>query len=221
MTIEAFASALEGNLATYTASIYRLDALGIAPIEPIVDLVPGYSPLRVTFDMVDQESATYDYDVTEHSIQSAVDISSNVRKRLESITITGTLAATGPLLPLVQQPAFAGVTRLDRRRVRNLKAIADAKSLVMVVTPRIGLAKAVITQITDPWTPDQGESSMVTISVRQVRLVSPITGDLIAPDYPAQEAGNNVRSGGGQSATTAVNQTATPSATTGVAPSVA
>lgn len=211
-------SPLGGNLGATTCSIFRLDPLGLMALEPLVDLVPGVSPLRVTFDMVDGEQASFDYDVTEHAIQSFLDVTSNVRKRLETISVTGFLGAMPPFLGSFAPPSIPGL-RLDLIRIANLKSIADARSPVMVVTPRIGLAKAFITSISQPWSPSDGESTVITVTFREARLVSPITGDLI-PDFPSQAPGNNAVAGGGQVGTSAAGQTATPSATPGVAPTV-
>ncbi len=219
MTWPLVPNPLGGNLGATTCSVFRLDPLGVTALEPIADIVPGLSPLRVTFDMVEGEQAIYEYDVTEHAIQSFCDVTSNVRKRLEQITITGFLGAMPPLLPMGAAPAPPGV-RLDLIRMTNLKAIADSRSPVMVVTPRIGIAKAFIQLIQQGWSPAQCDSTQVNLTVREARLVSPLTGDLIAPDFPAQAPGNNAATGGGQAATTSTGQTATASGTTGVPPTV-
>ncbi len=219
-------SPLGGNLGATTASFFRLDPLGVAALEPLIDLLPGLSPLRVTLDMVDQESATYQYDVTEHPLQSFLDVTTNVHKRLEKITITGTLGATPPLqqfpppgvpiqgadIPVLPVPPVPGsLLRLDLLRIKNLKSIADARAPVMVVTPRVGLAKAFIESIVPNWNPNLAESSTVTITLKEARLVNPLTGgELIAPDFPSQQPGNNASSGGGQSQTSAVSESATP-----------
>ena len=211
-------SPLGGNLGATTCSVFQLDPMGIAALEPLADIIPGVTPLRVTFDMVDGETATYEYDVTEHAIQAFVDVTTNVHKRLEMITITGTLGAMPPLLPMGAVPTPPGL-RLDLIRVANLKSIADQRSPIMLVTPRVGLAKAFITTIQQVWSPPSGDSTVVTLTVKEARIVSIITGDLIAPDYPSQAPGNNAASGGGQASTTPAGETATPSGTTGVPPS--
>lgn len=219
-------SPLGGNLGATTASFFRLDPLGVAALEPLIDLVPGLTPLRVTLDMVDSESATYQYDVTEHPIQSFLDVTTNVYKRLERITITGTLGATPPLVtfpptPIPGPPSGGAIIppppvpgsflRLDLLRIRNLKAIADARAPIMVVTPRLGLAKAFIESIVPNWNPNLAESSTVSITVKEARLVNPLTGgELIAPDFPSQEPGNNAETGGGQSQTSSISESATP-----------
>lgn len=213
-------SALGGNLGAFRASIFRLDPFGVVPLEPLPDIVPGVTPLRVTLDMVDGEQAVYDYDVTEHAIQALADVTANVRKRLETITITGTLGATLPMVPGAAAPAFGSFTRMDLLRARNLKAIADARAMVMVVTPRVSLARAFITSIQQSWSPSDGESTIVTVSFREARLVSPVIGVSLAPDFPAQPPGNSAAVGGGQSVVTPINTTATASSTPGVAPTI-
>jgi hypothetical protein len=206
-------------LAKLTCSIFKLDPLGVTPTEPVADVQPGFSPRRVTLDMIDQEGASYDYDVTEHNVAGFRDIASNVRKRLETITVQGTLGRTAPfVVPIaLGQSPFA---RRDTERLEALKAIADARAPVMVVTPRVGLAKALITYIQHQWSPQNGESLLVSITAREVRIVSPLIGTAVAADFPAQNPGNNVATGGGQSATATVNQSATPSGIVGVPPTL-
>lgn len=232
-------SPLGGFLGARTCSIFRLDPTGTVPIEPLIDILPGYSPLRVTYDLVDNESYTCDYDTTEHSIQSVLEITSHVRKRLRSISIVGRLTPLPPpfvtsgsgVLPGLPIPIGAGLDapnvaptppglRLDLVCFRNLEAIADSKRPVMVITPRVGLAKAIITSLSQLWTPKDGESIVVSISVREARLVSPITGDVVAPDFPSQAPGNNASTGGGTQAPSTVPSSATPSTTPGVSPSM-
>ena len=213
-------SPLGGNIGATTASFFMLDPTGTTALEPLIDLIPGITPLRVTFDMVDGEQITYNYAVTEHPIQSFLDITSNVHKQLERITINGTLQATPPLQPFPPPPVQGGFTRLDLLRIRNLKNIADQRRPIMVVTPRYGLAKAFIENITANWSPELAESSKVSITVKEARIVSPITGDLV-PDFPEQAPGNNASEGGGQSSTSEVPTTATePGGSPGVAPAV-
>lgn len=218
-------SPMGGNLGATTASFFRLDPLGVAALEPLIDLLPGLSPLRVTLDMVDSESASYTYDITEHPLQSFLDVTTNVHKRLERLTITGTLGATPPLqqfpppilatvgvdVPVIPVPPVPGsLLRLDLLRIRHLKQIADDRAPIMVVTPRVGLAKCFIESITPNWNPNLAESSTVTVVVKEARLVNPLTGgELVAPDYPAQASGNNASSGGGQSQTSSVGESAT------------
>lgn len=210
------------GLAYYTATVYRLDPTGTTPLELLADIVPGITPLRTTFDMVDSESFTCEYDTTDHAVQAfgIVDFTSHVRKRLKSINITGTLGALLPLVLGPPPPQLPGSPRLDVLRLRNLEAIADARQLIAIATPRVYLRRAIITNLQHNWSPGEKESITVSITVREARLVSPLTGDFVSPDYPAQTPGNNAASGGGQSPTTTVDAEVTPSGITGVPPTI-
>lgn len=232
-------SPLGGTPGRFTASIFRLDPVAGVPIEPLADFIPGLTPLRVTLDMIDSESVSYDYDVTEHAVQSWLDVSSNIRKRLESLTITGTLGATPPptIAPFIPGLGGGGATpfipgvpfqpnmppmppelvRLDMLRLRNLKSIADARQPVMVTTPRVTLGRCAITSISPSWSPDLGESSTVSISFREIRLVDPLLGPVV-PDFDEMIPGNNTETLGGASATNTGQ--ATTAGQTGNAPEV-
>lgn len=215
-------SPLGGNLGASTASFFRLDpATFTVPIEPIVDLVPGVTPLRVTMDMVDSETLQLDYDVTENSLQDFTDVASNVRRRLRRVSVTGTLSRLAPLSPLgVPPPPTPPGLQLDLLRARNLQAMADARLPMMFVSPRTSLARAFISSYSQPWSPDNGESLIVTLQLVEARLVSPITAP-VAQDYPAQAPGNNAATGGGQQSSKVVEtQTPTPPTAPGNAPGV-
>jgi hypothetical protein len=218
MSFLGFASPLGGVLGATCCSIYKIDATTGLAFEPLPDIVPGYSPLRVTIDVTDSESTSYSYSVTSHAIQSFLDITSNVHKNLERVTISGYLGGLGPMMPLNagQFGPLADIPgeflaagsllsslgpqiRLDLMRYKNLKAIADSKSPVMVITPQIALAKAFITDLSHNWDPDSGQGIQVSISFVEARFVSPATGDLLVPDYAEQGPGNNETTGGGQS----------------------
>lgn len=213
MTFPLVPSPLGGIIGAYTASFFKLDPTGTVPREPLLDLVPGVSPLRVTFDIVDSESFSYTYAKTNNAVQTLTEITSHVRKNLERVTITGTLGALLPLTPgpvptfavtAPQPPAPGSLLRLDQLRIRNLKAIADAKEPIMVVTPRAGIARGIITNLVPNWTPDHGESATCSVTVEEVRLVSPILGRGEV-DFPSQTPGNNATQGGGQTATKPAN----------------
>lgn len=217
------------SLATYTASIFQIEPLSGTPIEPLFDLVPGLSPLRTTFDTVDGESATFTYDVTEHAIQGFLDVTTNVRKRLEQVTITGTLNATGPLLPVPIAPGGVGgqvagalgLKRLDKLRFENIVAMADRRLPVLIVTPRVRLARAFIANVTEQWSPADGDSLVISITAKEARFVLPGIATQVAPDFAAQAPGNNSTSDGGQVGPTELfDVEATPPETPGVAPSL-
>ncbi len=222
MPLAAYQSPLGGNLGSYTAAFYRLDpATFTVPLEPLPDIVPGiFSPLRVTLDIVDSESMTLSYDVTEHPVQSFLDVTTNVRKRLRGMTITGTWGGTPPLLPLIGAvpPVPGSFARLDLVRLNALQNIADSREPIMVVTPRHSMHRAFITNLNSQWSPNEGESMIVSVTLKEARLVSALIGDAVAPDYPSQETGNNQVTGGGQSATSEVTTTASPPFSPGRAP---
>ena len=209
-------SPLGGIVGATTCSFFKLTPAGI-PFEPIPDLVPGITPRRITFDMIDGQSESIDFDVTEHAVQSFLDITSNIHERLNTMTITGTLGATPPLLPVPAPPVPGSNARLDLIRVENLKALARQKQPVMVVTPIVGFASAAIVNCTPQWSPALAESMTVSVSIKEVRIVSPIAGALIQ-DFPSQAPGNNAVSGGGQSATTDTGTSYPPGAVDGVSP---
>jgi len=216
VTFPLVPSPLGGVLGAETASFFALSPIGV-PFEPLLDLIPGVTPFRITFDMVDSESISHSYDVTSHAVQTFFDVTSNVRKQLETITITGTLSAVPPLLPIGAIPVPGSFLRLDLLRIANLRALADKRQPIMVVTPRFGLPKCIITDINHTWNPAMAESSQVSISLTEARIVSPLTG-LTEADFPAQAPGNNAAQGGGQSATTDTGTTSPPGAVDGLSP---
>lgn len=229
-TTQNIAGALAGIIGGSTASFYLLNPAGI-PFEPLPDLVPGITPLRVTYDMIDQEQAVFEYDVTEHVVQSLGDISSNIRARLKSVTVVGTFSGVPPLTPtpiaafepdgpvsFFLPPAPSAAVRLDLLRAAHLQAIADKKRPIMMVTPRVSLPMALITSVQQTWSPPLGESLTVAVTVRELKLVFPLAAPAVAPDYSAQLPGNNAAVGGGQSATTEFTGTLAPSSVPGGAP---
>lgn len=233
MVFPLIESPMGGILGAATASFFTLDPSLTTPLEPIVDLVPGYSPLRITLDMVDGETLTFEYDVTEHAIQDALDVTSNCRKRLESATISGTMSALPPLIssPVTVTDAGGAFTggaapvpgsflRLDLIRMKNLQFMADQRKPVMVVTPRFGMARAFMTSVAQNWTPSHTESTAVTIALKEARLVDAVLGDLLVPDFPAQPPGNNQAAGGGAAASSTATESATRVDTLGVPPTV-
>lgn len=212
--------ALLGLIGRSTASFFALDPTGNTPIEILPDLVPGVTPLRITFDLVDQETFTEEWDVTENSLQDFSDTVSNLRRRLKSLSITGTLSGVAQALPVgVPPPPVPAGLRLDLFRASALSQLAARRRPIACVTPRVSLPRAFITSISRPWSPDNGQSTIVTVTLREARIVSPITADAIAPDFGVQVPGNNQATGGGQqSGTPVLTQTVQPSGTPGVPP---
>jgi hypothetical protein len=227
--------------------VYRLDPLGLVPIEPLFDLIPGLTPFRVTFDCVDGEQITHDYDITEHPVQQntgEIDVSSNIRKRPKMMVISGTLGAVPPAVARPFVPGLPGpqatpdftllgadffqpsmppmpstLVRLDLLRIENLEAMADARRPVMVVTPRATMARCAIANISRGWSPDLGEQTIASITFKEIRIVSAFPAEVPVPDFASQAPGNNATSQGGSSATT-VNATVTEGQVAGEAPRV-
>jgi len=187
----------DGIIGFNTASFYRLDPTGTVPIEPIADIVPGVTPFRVTFDMIDSESQMQAYRVTRNTLQDFSDVTPNVHKELTQITITGTLSAAAPMSIVGLPPLPTFGARLDLLRLANLERIADQRRPIMCVTPRVSLARCFITSITRPWVPSDGDSSVVTVTVLEARIASPYNADVL-PDTDALDAGNSQTTGGGE-----------------------
>ncbi len=217
-------SPLGGVLGAHTCSIFRLDPFGIVPLEPLLDLVPGITPMRVTLDMIDSETIVHDYSLTTHPIQDIGDATSNVHENLKKLTIEGTCSANLAInivpLPIEALPNPFGLLRLDLIKLRNLQNMAHDRVPVMVVTPRYAMAKAWIGQIRRTWTPDDGTQSKVVIEFTECKIVSPSVGPPIKADYSAQLPGNNAAVGGGQASTSAASSAAPASGTPGVPPAL-
>jgi len=190
-------SALLGTLGRQTASVYVLDPVTGTPLEPIPDTVPGASPLRWVPDLIDSEQATRSYEVTRHAMQDFSDATTQAKRGLVELAISCSLADSLqlPSGAVGSAPTFG--VRLDMVRMANLRGIADAGDPVMVVTPRHSIPAAFITSIGEPWSPDEGASSLVTVTFLEARIVSPITGVLL-PNYAGQLPGKNADTGGGQ-----------------------
>jgi len=192
--------ALSGIKMVQTASIYRLSkATGFqVPIEPLIDLIPGITPLRVTMDLIDSEDISLNYTVTQNSLQDFSNATSNVHRELQRISITGVMASTLQIAQPVPTPATAGgaFVRFDLVRIKNLETIANRMEPVSVVTPRFSMAQCFIESISRPWSPDLGPNTEVTITCVEARILSP--GQSTAqPDYDAQLPGNGTQTGGG------------------------
>lgn len=186
-----------GVLGIQTCSIFRLDPTGTVPIEPVIDIVPGISPFRVTLDAIDQETYRQSYRVTRNTLQDFSDTTSNVYKELAVLTVTGVFAAGGPIAAIGIGTGLVGLARLDLQRANYLRKIADAREPVMVVTPHHGLARAFIEDLPTSWSPADGRSIPVSITVIEARVLGP--GAITAfADADSLATGNNASTGGGQ-----------------------
>jgi len=164
---------LQGILGAKTASFYRLDPTGTIPIEPVADLRPAFTPNRVTLDMVDAEDLSRSYQITTNALQDFTSATSNVHRDLIRLTVSGTLISSINL-PLIGSVGFAGL-RFDFLKFSNLETIADRREPIMVVTPRVSMAKAFIESVSRSWTPDLGENTLVTVSLVEARIVNPLS----------------------------------------------
>jgi hypothetical protein len=219
-------SPLGGLLGARTASFYRLDPTGTVPIEPIADLRPAFTPNRVVLDMVDTEDIERTYQVTANALQDFTSATSNVHRDLIRLTVSGTLIS-GIDLPFVGAvglggvPGFGGGLRADLLKIANLEALADAREPIMVVTPRVSLPKAFIESISRGWSPEQGENTLVTVSLVEARVVNPLSADAAVPDVAGSNTGNNATvAAGAQSPLPVQTQTVTPPPVFGAAPNV-
>jgi hypothetical protein len=211
---------LGGTLGNIGAVFYRLLPNGVTPVAEIVRLV-GDHPLsanrnRMTMDIVDSEEWSQEYQATTNALQDFTDAQSNVHRALERATFTGTL---------VGDQQFAGVfgIRRDLAKVEDIRAIADRLEPVMVISPRVSFAKAFITSISRTWSKDMGETSGVSISIVEARIVNPLAMDALEPDIPGMNTGNNRVTDVGSQAPSPVNPptqdlTSLADAIAGVAP---
>jgi hypothetical protein len=182
-------SPLGGILGATTCSVYRLDPTGSFPVEPLPDVLPGvFTPFRVTLDLVEQEMLQSDCDVTQHPVQDFLDVVSHVHKRPDSLTVTGVLTAA--LKTPIQGLPSAGV-RFDLIRVRNLRRLQAQRAPLMVVTPHASLAKCFLASVSPTWGRADGEQTTISLTFVEARLVSPLLGAEVVPDFPAQESGNS------------------------------
>lgn len=188
-----------GVLGAETCSIYALDPTGTTALEPIADIVPGISPLRITVDAIESENYQVSYRVTQNTLQDLTDTTSNVYKELIRLTVTGVFGAAGPMgvrIGVLPSSGLARLARLDLLRYANLKRMADQRRPVMVVTPRNSLAKAFITGIPTSWSPSDGDSLPITLSFLEARVAKSSSIGAFA-DTDSMAVGNNASTGGG------------------------
>lgn len=210
-------SPLGGILGARTMAFYRLDSTGTQPIEPLGDLIPALTSDRVTLDMVDSEDVERSYSVTMNALQDFTSATSNVHKNPGRITVSGTLVSSVDLA-LAGSVGFAGL-RADLIRVANLEELADARQPIMVVSPRVSMARAFIESISRSWNPDQGENTLITVALVEARIVSPLTANEVIADVAASATGNNsTTQAGSQAAPTVQTQTLVPGAAPGLPP---
>jgi hypothetical protein len=200
-------------------AFYRLDPTGTQPIEPLGDLIPALTSDRVVLDMVDSEDVERSYNVTMNALQDFTSATSNVHKNPERITVSGTLVSSIDL-GLAGSVGFTGL-RADLIRIANLEELADAREPVLVVSPRVSMARAFIESIARSWNPDQGENTLITVSLVEARIVSPLTATETIPDDAASATGNNrTTQAGSQSAPPVETQVLGPPGAPGLPPPI-
>ena len=212
-------SPFAGLLGISTASFFKLDPTGKIPLEPVVDIVPGVTPFRVTLSMIDSETHTQSYRITTNVLQDFTDTTPNVHRELIQLSITGVISASPPMsLAGLPPPPTLGF-RFDLVLLKNLERMAAERRPIMVVTPRVSLATCFIQSIQRPWVPADGESTPVTINVIEARIATPFVAP-VTPDTDTLAAGNSAASGGGEQSTAPSNAATTAPAVAQTAPSV-
>jgi hypothetical protein len=175
--------------------------------------------------MIDSEDGEITYSVTTNPLQDFSSASSNVHKELIRRNYSGTLIDGINLVGVGAVgisgiPGIGGGLRNDLRKLAALEVIADRREPIMVVSPRRSFPHAWIEMIGDSWTPELGPNSLVTVSVIEARIVSPLQAGAVVPDIGSSLTGNNrSRSVGSQSAQSVETSQLQTSSTTGVAPS--
>lgn len=194
-----------GNLGVRNAVVYRLNRSGSAPVATLIELANPFSPNKVGLDVVDSESFTESYSVTENPLQDFTSATSNVHKELIAFDLSGTIISSIdiPFIGSIGVPGipggFGGGLRADLLKIRTLRAIANERMPVMVVSPRHSLDRAFIANVSDSWSPSDGENTQVTISFVEARIVSPLIADNVVQDVASLSNGNaSVSSLGGQ-----------------------
>lgn len=217
--------AFEGLVGVSTASIYRLNRAG-QPIGLVIDINPLPSEDSVQLDMIDAESSPDEYDVTENPLQDFTSATSNVHVRPKRMSITGTISSDVNLgllgsVGIGNLPGQISPLRKDLQALEALRVMGDRGEPVMVVTPRRTLPAAFFQLIDDPWAPDIGENTIVTLNFVEARIVDPLAPGSVIQDVAASNTGNNaVNSAGGQSGTSVATQRVTEPAAFGAAPYV-
>ena len=93
-------AAFGGVVGTRTGTFYRLNRSGTQPIAAIGDITEPTveeRPNKVQADMIDSESESNAYNVTQEALQDFTDATSNVSRTPKTITLSGTLTSVTPL----------------------------------------------------------------------------------------------------------------------------
>jgi hypothetical protein len=197
-----------------------LDDLG-NPVQPLGELVED-STDHIRLDMIDTESAPSTYTITQHPLQDLTDATTNNYRNLRRLELSGTWSS----IETIGRIATAGQVLTGREKRRDLLkldqliAMADKREAIMVTTPRTTIPLGMIESISDPWTPDLSENTLVTIVIVETRIVTPLTSSAVLPDIAASATGNNKPSSAGNQAPTPIaTQDVRPPPAVGAAPS--
>lgn len=202
-----------------TAVFYALNDLG-NPVEELGSIVQD-STDHIQFDMIDAETSPTSYTVTQNPLQDLTDATTNNYRNPSRLTLTGTWSSIETIGNLAtfggviggnfEQLVTGTLKRRDLLKLDQLKAMAEQRRPIMVSTPRTVLPTAFIESITDDWTPDLSENTVVRVELIEARIVTPLTSNAVLPDVAASATGNNVPSSAG-------NQSGTPIETMDVRP---
>lgn len=215
-----WAGLLEGQ----TASFYRLDPFG-NPIGAVsIGGLPN--PNKTSFDMIDSEQSSMGFTITDNAMQDVSDATSNNFRKMATMTLTGTLVSGfsfGLLgsIDIGSLPGFSGTLRSDLQRLQALRALAELREPIMVVTPRITFPRCMIEDLTDNWDPSLGESTTVSVLLKESRIVNSLLSTSLIPDVASMNAGSVVPSPmGSQGGTPIATQEVTQPPAFGASPGI-
>lgn len=204
-------------------SIYRLiPPLYQVPVEPVLDLVPGITPFRVTSDVVQASSMPSEYRVTRKRMQDFSDVTTHVQSMPRMLQADVLLAAGGlnlslPGLPTFPNTGLVRLARLDLMRFAYLDQMAQRREPVLALTPQFSLT-GFIEALTPQWGNVDGWSLRVGITIVEARIVGPSLAGQV-PDVDALATGGNAGSQAGTSSgTSSVSVEPTSPAGPGVSP---
>jgi hypothetical protein len=170
-------------------SIYRLiPPLYLVPIEPVLDLVPGITPFRITADVIQASSMSRAFRVTRKRLQDFSDVTTHVQEELRTLQADVLLAAGGltpslPGLPGTPNTGLVRLARLDLLRFSFLDQMASRREPVLAITPQFSIT-GFIEALTPQWGNVDGWSLRVGISIVEARIVGPSLAGAV-PDVDA------------------------------------
>lgn len=204
-------------------SIYRLiPPLYTVPVEPVLDLVPGITPFRVTADVITSSAEQRNYRVTRKRLQDFSDVTTHVQPELKSLQAEILLAAGGliPTLPGIPGTPTTGLVRLarlDLMRFGFLAQMAERREPVLALTPQFTMT-GFIESLVPSWANLDGWSMRVSITIIEAKIVGPSLASAV-PDVDALSTGGNAApQAGSSSGSSVVSVEPTSPATPGVSP---